>query len=55
MTKYPKGMHVKFINCSVNDLKRLKEFLEEKRHCLIKRREAGRSCLNPGCLGLGEL
>lgn len=30
--KYPKGMHVKFINCSKDDLKRLEEFLEGKRH-----------------------
>lgn len=31
-TRYPKGMHVKFINCSKEDLKRLEEFLEGKRH-----------------------
>lgn len=33
-SRYPKGMHVKFINCSKDDLKRLEEFLEGKRHLL---------------------
>ena len=34
--KYPKGMHVKFINCSKDDLQRLEEFMEGKRHLLDK-------------------
>ncbi|MBI5643427.1 MAG: PilZ domain-containing protein [Deltaproteobacteria bacterium] len=32
--KYPKGMHVKFMNCSKEDLKRFEDFLEGKRHLL---------------------
>ncbi len=31
---YPKGMHIKFIHCSEETLKRLEEYLEEKRHLL---------------------
>lgn len=32
--KVPKGMHVKFIGCSPEDLKRLEDFLDGKRHLL---------------------
>lgn len=35
--RYPKGMHVKFSNCREEELKRLEEFLEEKRHLVDER------------------
>lgn len=32
----PGGMHVKFVNCSEEDMKRLEDFLEEKKHLVDK-------------------
>lgn len=33
---YPKGMHIKFVNCSAEALARLESFLEEKEHLVDK-------------------
>src|SRR5512134_2217852 len=32
--RFPRGMHVKFTACGPDDLKRLEDFLDEKRHIL---------------------
>jgi len=32
--RFPKGMHVKFVACMPDDLKKLEDFLEGKRHLL---------------------